>query len=177
MKKTIIIILWCVFSVATMYGQAGDLTVGAKGAYISLYPGFAYGIDVSYQMSDPLELCISGLINPKITKKDKEFYDPDYTRYISFYSGSLDLRFLILRMENWSTGPSLGGQILSFKSKDPNDYVVDNGTSLGVNFGWHLRVNVTDNLRLSGGWRYTSLKEGLSHHAFYLGVGYAFNLF
>ena len=176
MKKTISI-LWCVFSVATLYGQAGDLTVGAKGGYNSYYSCLTYGLDVSYQLSDPLELSLSGLINPKITQKDKDFHDPIYTRYISLYTGSLDLRFLILRMENWSTGPALGGHILSFKSKDPKDFVVDNGTLLGVNFGWHLRVNVTDNLRLNGGWRYSTIKDGLSHHVFYLGVGYAFNLF
>ncbi|MCL1938080.1 MAG: porin family protein [Candidatus Azobacteroides sp.] len=178
MKKTIII-LGLIFSVMTAYGQAGDLTVSARGAYVSMYPAFTYGLDVSYQISDPLEASISGMMNPKITKEDKDFHDPAYTRRYSLYTGSLDVRFLLLRMENWSTGPSIGAQLLSFESKDNNHYVVDNGTALGVNFGWHLRINVTDNLRLTGGWRYTNTKEsvGLSHHAFYLGIGYAFNLF
>ncbi|GHT43008.1 hypothetical protein FACS189437_10880 [Bacteroidia bacterium] len=71
-------------------------------------------------------------------------------------------------------GPSIGAQYLiaKFPDNDLRDY-----NAWGANIGWHIQVNPTDNLRINGGWRYSTISENASYHFFYLGVGYAFNLF
>ncbi|MDR0370280.1 MAG: porin family protein [Prevotellaceae bacterium] len=176
--KKILPLLLLAFLATNLHAQtrAGDLTAGAKGAYISLYKNFTYGVDVSYQITDPLEVSLSGMLNPKIKKKDE--YERRFDRDVALYSGSLDLRFYLLNLETFAMGPSLGGQCLVFKITDPSDHSVrDEGTSAGFNLGWHIRAELSENLKLNGGWRYTTATEGLSHHAFYLGIGYTFHLF
>ena len=176
MKKIFFVLLITLFAIKS-YAQAGDLTVGAKGAYMSKYEGFMYGLDVSYQLSPLLEVNLSGLMNTNIHVKDKYFGMAEYERKVAFYSGNLDLRFLLINAEMFSTGPALGGQYAKFKIKQMDNSVVDDGTAWGFNVGWHIRVAVTDNLKLNGGWRYTSASEDQSHHVFYLGAGYSFSLF
>lgn len=177
MKKIAFLLIIALFTIKAQ-AQTGDLTLGARGAYITKHEGFLYGLDLSYQLSPLLEISASGLMNSKIHKKDKEFNDPDWDRDISFYSGALDLRFLLINSELLATGPSLGGQYMSFKSKNRNGFIEDEESGLGFNLGWHVRVTLAENLKLTGGWRYTNSKESiLSHHTFYVGVGYAFNLF
>ncbi|MDR0865262.1 MAG: porin family protein [Candidatus Symbiothrix sp.] len=178
MKKAVLMLLLGFFAINS-YAQAGDLTIGPKGSYILKYPGFTYGLDVSYQLSDPLEITLSGMMNPQIKTTDKDYKDPTYDRNISIYGGNLDLHFYLLNQETWGMGPAIGFQCASFKVKDPNlnDYVEDEGIAYGVNMGWHIRAELTENLKLNGGWSYTSATEYFSHHTFYLGIGYTFNLF
>jgi opacity protein-like surface antigen len=176
MKKAVFILLLGFFAIHS-FAQAGDLTIGPKGAYILKYPGFTYGLDISYQLTDPLELTISGMMNPKMRVTDKDFKDPKYDRNISLYTGSLDLHFYLLNQESWGMGPALGVECTSFKSKDLQGFVVDDALSYGINMGWNIRVALTENLKLNGGWTYTTATEDLSHHSFYLGIGYTFSLF
>jgi opacity protein-like surface antigen len=177
MKKTVFILL-SVFLAMGSYAQtrAGDLTVGARGEYLSMYKSLTYGLDVSYQLTDPLEISFSGILNPNIKKKDD---NPIYNRDVSLYSGNLDLRFYLINMEVFSTGPSIGGQCSLFKITDPSrdNYIADEGTAFGFNMGWHVRVELAEDIKLNGGWRYTTATENFSHHAFYLGIGYTFHLF
>lgn len=180
MKKIVFILTIALFGL-TAQAQTGDLTLGLKGAYITNHKGFLYGLDVAYQVSPLLEASFTGLMNSKINKKDSflGYEDPDLERNISIYSGNLDLRFFLISTDYLGTGPTLGVQCTQFKIKMPmnNDAVIDDGTAWGFNIGWHIRLNVTENVKLNGGWRYTNATEDQSHHIFYLGVGYAFNLF
>jgi opacity protein-like surface antigen len=176
--KKIVFILLLFFVVVSLPAQtrAGDLTVGARGTYISMYKSFTYGLDASYQITDQLEASLSGTLNPNIKKKDE--YNSKFDRKVSLYSGNLDLRFYLLNMETFAMGPALGGQCIFFKITEPSTQLVrDEGTSLGFNIGWHIRAELSENVKLNGGWRYTTATEGLSHHAFYLGIGYSFHLF
>ncbi|MDR0680430.1 MAG: hypothetical protein LBG15_01060, partial [Dysgonamonadaceae bacterium] len=69
--KKIIFILLPIFFAAGLHAQtrSGDLTVGARGAYISIYKSLTYGLDVSYQITNPLEISLSGMLNPDIEYK------------------------------------------------------------------------------------------------------------
>lgn len=176
--KKIVFILLPVFFAAGLHAQtrAGDLTAGARGAYISMYKSFTYGLDVSYQITDPLEVSLSGMLNPNIKKKDE--YNSRFDRDISLYSGNLDLRFYMLNLETFAMGPALGGQCLFFKITEPSTQSVrDEGVSTGFNIGWHIRAELAEDVKLNGGWRYTTATKGFSHHAFYIGIAYTFHLF
>jgi opacity protein-like surface antigen len=76
-----------------------------------------------------------------------------------------------LSSRSWGIGPALGGQYLSVKNKT-NEY----GTFdvFGFNIGIHGKANLTDNLLINGGWRYTNAKEDANYHFFYVGLAYAF---
>jgi opacity protein-like surface antigen len=176
--KKIVFILLPVFFATSSYAQtrAGDLTVGARGAYISMYKSLTYGLEASYQITDPLEVSLSGMLNPNIKYLLDRDRDRDY-RKVSFYSGSLDLRFYLLNMEVFGMGPALGGQTIFFKSMDSTSDVRDEDVSCGFNIGWHIRMELSENMKLNGGWRYTTATEDRSHHSFYLGIGYTFHLF
>ena len=176
MKKTVFILLLAVLSVHA-YSQKGDLTVGAKGGYLyssNYFKGMLYGIDIAYHLSDPLEVAFTGLINPNI---------PHEKSKLAAYSTNLDFRLYLIHQREWATGPALGGQYFIVDNKT-NRYGADK--ALGFNIGWHLRVNLTDYVKLNGGWRYSNAKErnsdnhyadfDMSHHLFYLGVAYTFEL-
>ncbi|MCC8147046.1 MAG: porin family protein [Bacteroidales bacterium] len=125
-----------------------------------------------------MEASFTGLMNTKIHTKDKDFNDPNFDRNVSFYSGNLDLRFMLINSELLATGPALGAQLSKFTRKEYlTDEVVDDGTAWGFNIGWHVRFTVAENIKINGGWRYTNAAEDQSHHIIYLGVGYAFSLF
>ena len=105
---------------------------------------------------------------------------------LAVYSANMDFRLYLISRREWATGPALGG----------NYYIVNNKTdnlgadkTLGFNIGWHLRINLTDYVKLNGGWRYTNAKAkdkskywndnatfDMSHHLIYLGVAYTFEL-
>jgi opacity protein-like surface antigen len=175
MKRIIFILLLPLCAIG-LYAQAGDLYVGAQGGYITKYEGLLYGLNVSYDISDPLQISFTGLLNPALTEKDG--FNSNNDEKLALYSMNLDLRILLLNQKTWATGPAVGGQYLIAKYKnDPAG--IKNFETLCFNIGWHIRANVSDNLRVTGGWRYTNTKEsiGASHHMFYIGVGYAFNLF
>lgn len=178
MKKLVWIVLITLFGLQAQ-AQTGDLTMGAQGGYMFKYKGIMYGLDLCYQPASILEVSISGLMNSKIHMKDPDFQDASFDRDVSFYSGNLDLRFLLINSDLLATGPVLGGQCANFTIKDPssNNSVVDEGTAWGANIGWHLRVMIAENLKLNGGWRYTSATEDQKYHTVYLGIGYSFNLF
>jgi len=181
MKKTVIILLIGILSVSA-FSQSGNLTVGAKGGYIYSpsdmpFKGILYGIDVAYHLSDPFEVVLTGLMNPSIPR--------DKTG-LTVYSANLDFRLYLIHQEIWATGPALGGQYYFVNNKSDN---LDANKALGFNIGWHARVNITDNLILNGGWRYTNAKSkdkakywdnsaslDISHHLFYIGLAYIFEL-
>jgi len=180
MKKTVFFLLLGILSIPC-YSQKGDLTLGAKGGYINSnvdlkYQSVLYGIDVAYHLSYPLEIAFTGLMNPNIRRDESK---------LSAYSANIDLRLYLLRQQEWATGPALGGQY----------YIVDDKTEnlgaykdFGFNIGWHFRINLTDYTKINGGWRYTNIKTkdsksyfgetkfDMSHHLFYLGVAYTFEL-
>lgn len=182
MKKTVFVLLFTTLSISA-FCQKGDITVGAKGGYVISntsglrYNGVLYGLDIAYHISDAFEVAFTNLMNRDI---------PRSTDNLSIYSYSLDLRLYLIHMQEWATGPALGGQFYSVsvdsKSSDLDDY---NYKHMGFNIGWHIRVNLTDNLKLNGGWRYTNVKAkdpdsqygasfDLSHHLIYLGIAYTF---
>ena len=170
--KRVIIILGLVFFSIQSYAQAGDLFFGLKGGYATYYKAPLYGLNISYDIARPLQISLTGLMNPKIIKPVD--FNQDLKEQLTLYSANLDARLFLINMESWATGPSLGVQFLHINKKD-NIFGTDN--LYGFNVGWHLRVNINDNLRAMGGWRYSSMKDSDSYNLFYVGLGYAFNLF
>lgn len=177
MKKAIFILVAAILSIHA-YAQRGDLAVGLKGGYVNstkYYKDILYGIDIAYHLSDPLEVAFTGLINPSVKWSDSK---------LAVYSSNLDFRFYLIRQREWGMGPALGGQYLIVDNKT-NKYGPDK--SLGFNLGWHIRASLTDNLKINGGWRYTNAKVksndehysdfDMSHHFFYLGLAYTFELY
>ncbi|MDR3220110.1 MAG: porin family protein [Dysgonamonadaceae bacterium] len=170
MRKIYFMLLLAIVSL-TASAQKGDLSVGLKGGYISYYKDGLYGMDLSYHLTDPFEVAFTGIFNPKTSLKN------DITNKVNdfaIYSANLDLRMYLLAQRTWAMGPALGGQYLIVNSSTDN--LLDTKV-LGFNMGWHIRANVTDNIKANGGWRYTNAKEDLSHHYFYLGVAYTFQTY
>jgi opacity protein-like surface antigen len=169
MKKVLFILSMVVLSLQA-YSQQGNLSVGLKGGYTTRYNEL-YGLDVAYHLTDPFEIVYTGLLNPSASIEDN-----GEKQKRSVYSNSLDLRLYLLMQRDWATGPVLGAQYLSVSNK-VNSY--DRFNILGFNVGWHVRVNVADNLKLNGGWRYTNLKEDYKdekYSFFYVGLAYTFEL-
>ena len=187
MKRIVIVLLLTILSISA-FSQKGNLTVGAKGGYAispSYYNGILYGFDAAYHLSDPLEIVFTGLFNPSISYKDINKTEKN----LAVYSASMDFRLYLIHQREWATGPALGGQyyIVDAKNKATNVGFGAN-KALGFNLGWHLRINLTDYVKLNGGWRYTNAKDkiksvtgydntfDMSHHLIYLGVAYTFEL-
>jgi hypothetical protein len=166
MKKTILILLFAGLAVRA-FSQAGDVIVGLKSGWTTSYDNLLYGFDAAYNLTGPLEIAVTGVMNPNISRKDKW----GKTDELSVYSGNLDARLYLLSSRSWGIGPALGGQYLSVKDKN-NAY----GTFdvLGFNIGIHGKANLTDNLLINGGWRYTNAKEEAGYHFVYLGVAFTF---
>jgi len=187
MKKTVFVLLLATLSIGA-YSQKGNITVGAKGGYLYSpvdlqFHGILYGVEAAYHLSDPLEIAFSGLMNPNVPYALTD-NNQKTNEKLAIYSMNLDLRLYLIHQQTWATGPALGGQY----------YIVNNVTTslgsdkaLGFNLGWHIRVNLTDNLLLNGGWRYTNAKAkdnrnwwdnesklDISHHLFYIGISYMF---
>ena len=170
MKKEIFILLLVICTVRS-YAQAGDLLVGATGGYITHYEDPLYGLNVSYHLNDPIELSLSGLLNPNVTRKDEI---DDSVDKLNLLSLNLDLHYYMMLMRSWATGPVLGVQYLSITDKEAS---LGDANVTGFNIGWHMRGNISDTMKVFGGWRYTMAGNEYSHHYFYVGVGYTFSLF
>jgi hypothetical protein len=168
--KKILVFLTVVLLSASVYAQQGDLSFGAKGSYLTDYKNIIYGLDLSYHLTDPLEISLSQMINPSIIKKE------DYMRdqKLGLYSTNLDFRYYLIYQRYWGSGPIIGGQYLYVKDKENEIYNIN---SFGVNIGWHLRVNINDNLRVSGSWKYSSGQDETSYNAYSLGLCYTLNIF
>ncbi len=179
MKKLFLLLFLTACSLGAR-AQAGDLFVGATGGYITNYKNILYGVNAAYHFTDPLEISFTGLMNPNITEELGDPGDATYTKSkIKMYSTNLDMRFYMVLQRNWATGPFIGGQYSYIDKKYLNSatneaYAVN---VAGFNIGWHLRGNITEHLKINGGWRYTSANHDASHHLIYLGIGYTFNLF
>jgi len=188
MKKVIFILLLGVISIP-VFSQKGNLTVGLKGGYVyspNYYNGILYGIDAAYHLSDPFEVVFTGLINPNTPYKFKD-RNTDVKQNLSVYSANLDFRLYLFHKREWAMGPALGGQYYITVNKDDN---LGTQKALGFNLGWHVRANITDNLKINGGWRYTNAKTkdktkwyipdappvDMSYNLFYVGIGYTFEL-
>ena len=189
MKKTVFILFLAIMSIQ-VFSQKGNLTVGAKGGYVLStsdikYNGLLYGIDIAYHISYPLEIAFTGFLNPDITRISDEG-NKNNKEHLAVYSANLDFRLYLINMREWATGPALGGKYYVYNNKTVN-FGADK--ALGFNLGWHVRINITDNVKINGGWSYTNAKTkdkkinwndnakiDLSHHLFYLGVAYTFEL-
>ena len=171
MKKAIIIIGLVFFSIQS-YAQAGDLHFGLQGGYATYYKAPLYGLNISYDIANPLQISLTGLMNPRFIKSVD--YNHELKESLQLYSANLDVRLFLINMESWATGPSLGGQYMYINKKDN---ILGPDHLFGFNLGWHLRINITDNLSINGGWRYSSMKDSDSYSLFYVSIGYAFNLF
>ena len=180
MKKIFFILLLGILSIST-FSQKGDLTVGAKGGYaISTsdlkYKGVLYGIDIAYHLSYPLEIAFTGLMNPSIPRDNST---------LAVYSANMDFRLYLIHQREWATGPALGGQYYIADDKTAN---LGSDKALGFNIGWHVRANLTDNIKINGGWRYSNAsskdkksifgdtKYDISNHLIYIGIAYTFEL-
>jgi opacity protein-like surface antigen len=170
MKKALFILSLVVLSL-NAYSQQGNLSVGAKGGYATKFQDVLYGVDLAYHLTDPFEIAFTGLMNPNVKLKDDLFNKEDK---LSVYSANLDLRLYLLMQRSWATGPALGGQYLSINAKE-DDYYSHN--VVGFNIGWHFRANISDNMKVNAGWRYTNAKEETSYNYFYVGLAYTFELF
>jgi len=184
MKKTTFVLFLAVLSVHA-FSQRGDFAIGAKGGYVVSsndlkYKGILYGIDVAYHLSDPFEIAFTGLMNPNLSRKD----DNNAKENLAVYSANLDFRLYLIHQQDWATGPALGGQYYIVNNKSDK---LGADKALGFNIGWHARVNLTDNLKLNAGWRYTNSKAknksnwwnsdasfDISHHLIYLGLAHTF---
>ena len=179
MKKLFLLLFTTVCSLGA-FAQTGDLSVGATGGYITKYKDLMYGFNIGYHVTDPLELNFTGLMNPSMTEENETFLPGDkFSRKIKMYSTNLDIRYYMVLQRDWATGPFIGGQYSYLDRKDL-DSVTNEQYKLnvaGFNVGWHLRINLTDNLKINGGWRYTMANQNSSHHVFYLGLGYTLNVF
>jgi hypothetical protein len=156
----------------SLYAQAGDLFVGAQGGFNTHYKDGMYGLNVSYHLLDPVEVSFTGLFNPQITLTDE--FNKNLIDKLSVYSLSLDLRYYMVLMRSWGMGPALGYQhlIVNDKEKSLGDF-----SASGFNIGWYMRFNVTDEWKITGGWRYTMGSEDVKHHYIYWGIGYTFALY
>jgi hypothetical protein len=170
MKKIFFIALSIAFSVS-VFAQKGDFTVGAKTGYISKYKDILYGLDAAYHISDPLEIVVTGLMNPNVSLSDE--LDNSKNK-LAVYSASADFRLYLAMQQSWGMGPVLGGQYFSVVNKTDDLYNVD---VFGFNLGWHIRASLTDNLKINGGWRYTNAKEDMKYHFFYVGLAYTFEMY
>jgi len=177
MKKVLIISV-LFFSAIQMRAQSGELAVGAQGGYITYYKSPLYGMTFTYHLSTPLQLSLSGLINPNISLKEGSNTIPT-----ELYTVNVDLRFLLLNFDILSTGPSIG---LQYMRNIENSAVSDKKNIFGPNLGWYVKYNLTENLRLTGGWQYSNMKKSsnmtsytynFSYHMFYVGLSWAFNTY
>jgi opacity protein-like surface antigen len=80
----------------------------------------------------------------------------------------------MILMRSWGMGPALGYQYLTVKNKDDS---LGSFSTSGFNIGWHARFNLTDEWKITSGWRYTMAGEDVRHHYIYLGIGYTFSLY
>jgi opacity protein-like surface antigen len=166
--KRLILVLFLFFSLANVFAQKGDLFGGIEGGYTTYYNNALYGLNVGYHIADPLEISFTGLLNTNASRID---YLDDVEKF-SLYSFNFDFHYYLLLMRSWGMGPVLGYQFLNEK------YNADSFNFNGFNLGWHLRGNLTDNLKLMGGWRYTMFNEKDANNSyFYVGIGYTFSLY
>ncbi|KAA6301073.1 MAG: hypothetical protein EZS26_002789 [Candidatus Ordinivivax streblomastigis] len=175
MKKIVLILLSGFFGLTT-FAQGGDVTIGAQGGYTTKFKGTVYGLNLSYGVNNMLEISASEMMSTDLMKYDL-LYKKDY-RLKLFSATHLNIRFLLLNFGDFATGPGVGAQYLIYRYQPvPNEYLDRDFNGLGFNIGWHARCNVTENLRINAGWHYSSIKEENSYNTFYLGIGYAFNLY
>ncbi|MDR2622662.1 MAG: porin family protein [Dysgonamonadaceae bacterium] len=174
MKKTVLILLFAGLAIRA-FSQVGDLSVGLKSGWTTNYADLVYGLDAAYNLTGSLEIAFTGLVNPSISYKDT--YDTKFPiQKLSVYSGNLDARLYLLSSRSWGIGPALGGQYYSVKELTEGK-AIKTGTFnvFGFNIGIHGKINLTENILVNGGWRYTNAKEeGAKHSLFYLGIGYVF---
>lgn len=167
-KGLIIALLLSLFGIKSV-AQEGDLMVGALGVY-SNYSKMSGGLTIDYNLRDHFQFSLSQAFGG---------YEDEYkgiSNKVRVFTTNLDARFLIIHQREWGMGPFIGAQYMIEKSKDKaHDYLNDNRP--GFNIGWHMQGNLTDFIRVSGGWRWSNLTEGTSHHQFYLSLGYNFSLF
>jgi len=178
-KKLLLFATLFVFTAAT-YAQQGDLYVGAQGGYITDYKDFLFGAKVGYRLTNPLEVNFSFLMNPEIKLKDDAY--PNNNSKIKMYVYDVNLCYYIIQNNMWDMGPAFG---LEYGIVDNHFYNIavpftENANYRAFNIGWQIKCNITDNLKLSGSWKYSTGKdvdsESVNRHTFCLGIGYTFNV-
>lgn len=170
MKKGVLIALLSCLVAFNSYSQQGELSVGLGGGYSTLYKNGLYGLSVDYNLTDHLQISLSEMINPSITVDGGTI--KSYKQGI--YATNLDIRFYLIHMREWGTGPAIGGQYL-YETDGRSGYESDHRA--GFNIGWMGFGNLTDQLKLTVGWRWTSLGDNESNHFFYAGLSYIFELY
>jgi opacity protein-like surface antigen len=169
-RRLVLAALFICFTISS-YAQVGDLFVGAQGGFNTRYSDGMYGLNISYHLVDPIEVSFTGLLNPNISLTDELDHSVEK---LNVYSLNLDMRYYMLLMRSWGMGPALGYQHLIVKNKD---VPIGDFSASGFNIGWHMRFNITDELKITSGWRYTMAAEDARHHYIYLGIGYTFSLY
>ncbi len=175
MKKLVLAAFFVLTTIGVSAQKIGDWYIGADAGYVTNYKDIVYGLRTSYNITEPLEISASFLMNPKITAEDS-----DGTKSESaFYSYNLDLTYYVLMQNSWSMGPTIGGQYLDYSIKYQQSAIGDKETfnALAVNLGWRLHFDLSDNVKLTGGWHYSVGQEETRYHLFYLGLGYCFNFY
>jgi hypothetical protein len=163
--------LLTLFSISS-FAQVGDLFVGAQGGFNTRYKDGMYGLNVSYHLLDPLEVSLTGLLNPNISLTDE--FNKSKKENLTIYSINLDLHYYMLLMRSWGMGPALGYQYLTVKNKENS---LSSFSASGFNIGWHMRFNISDDMKIMGGWRYNMANEDARYHFIYVGIGYTFSLY
>ncbi len=177
MKKKLLLLATLITFTVCIYAQQGDLTVGARGAYITNYKDFLFGLRTGYHLTDPLEVNFSFLMSPEIKLEDPS--DALNDSKVKMYTFDLNLCYYIIMNRTWGMGPALGGEygIVDNHFYNVRNPYTENDNYWAFNVGWQLKYNITENIKLDGGWKYSAATQDMTHHTFYLGVGYTFNLF
>ena len=173
MKKSVFTAFFVLLAIGVNAQRAGDWYVGAEAGYVSYYKDIVYGARTSYSITEPLEISASFLMNPALKSED-----PAGNKSVGkWYSNNLDLTYYALMQRGWSMGPTIGGQYLHYSVKyEFNQSTFNFTTSASAfNVGWRIRLDLSDNIKMTGGWRYSTGKDETGYHLFYIGVGYCFN--
>jgi len=171
MRTLNIVILFLLLTLGANAQRPGDWYIGADAGYVSYYKDIVYGARTTYSITEPLEIGASFLMNPVIKSKDPGGEQSE-GKWLSY---NLDLTYYALIQYGWSMGPTIGGQYLDYNVK----YKFDKETfkAFAFNVGWRVRLDLSDKIKLTGGWRYSTGQDDTSYHLFYVGVGYCFNFY
>ena len=173
MKRLVFAAFFVLFTLGAGSQRIGDWYIGADAGYITNYKDIVYGARSTYNITEPLEVGASFLMNPVIKSKDPGGEQSE-GKWLSY---NLDLTYYALMQYGWSMGPSIGGQYLDYSVKYKTAVVHDKETfsAFAFNVGWRLRFDLSDKIKLTGGWRYSTGQDDTSYHLFYIGVGYCVN--
>ena len=171
MRSLTFAIFLLLFTLGVNAQRAGDWSIGADAGYVSYYKDIVYGARTTYSVTEPLEFSASFLMNPALKSKDPAG-DKSEGKWFSY---NIDWTYYALMQRVWSMGPTIGGQYLDYNVKYKFDQ--DTFKAFAFNVGWRIRLDLSDNIKMTGGWRYSTGQDDTGYHLFYVGVGYCFNFY